>query len=188
MAVRDLRNFDPDVLARLDADMWVAYYHHRFFRLFVLLLQLNYTHFRPSLLLTVRGAYHSAAAAVVFRRTKGNEDTRWVLKHLAQFYELLSVRSVRRFDYQKAAELELAWWLVDRYKTTRAVALAEGMAAVYNVPAVRLRTYGEKRAAAMELLGDYHHDTTVAVDWGRLRQLLGASYAGLHAAVQGNRR
>ena len=184
---RDIRNFSPATFAKLDADMWIAYYHHRFFHLFVLLIRLNYTYLRPSPFLTVRGAYHSALAAVVFRRTKGHEDTKRVLRHLVQFYKLLSTHNIHPFDYQKAAELEMAWWFVDRYpnryKKSRAAALAEGMAAIYGVSPAELKTYGEKRAAAMELLGDYHHDTTAAVDWPELRRLLNESYGALHDVV-----
>lgn len=188
MAAHDIRNFNPDTLARLDADMWVAYYNHRFLTLFALLIRLNYIYFRPSPILTIQGAYHSAMAAVVFRKTKGHEDTERVLAHLVQFYQLMSAHNVSPFDYQKAAELEMAWWFVDRYpkryKTSRAVALAEGMAAIYNVPAAALKAYGQNRASAMELLGDYHHDVTAAVDWQKLRDLLQKAYGSLHAAVQ----
>lgn len=192
MAARDIRNFNPDTFAKLDADMWVAYYNHRFFTLFILLLRLNYIQFRPSLILTARGAYHSAKAAIVFRKTKGHEDTDRVLQHLVWFYKLLSAHSVTGFDYQKAAELELQWWFVDRYperyKVSRATALAEGMAAIYDVPMASLKVYGKNRAAAMELLGDYHHDITAPVNWDRLRNLLKKSYRGLYAAVQSSHK
>jgi hypothetical protein len=82
--------------------------------LFILLLRLNYIYFRPGPVLTIRGAYHSAMAAIVFRKTKGHEDTESVLRHLVQFYKLLSDHSARSIAYQKTAELEMAWWLVDR--------------------------------------------------------------------------
>lgn len=187
MATRDIRKFDPQALAALDADMWIAYYNHQFLRLFLLLLKLNYPHFRPNLVLTLRGAYHSAMAAIIFRKTKGNEDTNATLKHLVRFYKLLSTHNARPFDYQKAAELELKWWFVDRYpdryKTSRATALAEGMATVYSMPISKFKEYGDKRAAAMELLGTYHHDATATVDWDNLRRLLNESYSGLYAAV-----
>jgi len=184
---RDIREFDPKALAAIDADMWVAYYNHRFFRLFVLLLKLNYPHFRPNPAHTLQGAYHSAMAAIVFRRTKGHEDRDTTLKHLERFYELMAAHSVQSFDYKNAAELELKWWLVDRYPerytTSRATALAEGMAVIYNMPATKLEEYGKKRAAAMELLGTYHHDTKAFVDWDMLRKLLSEAYTGLHQAV-----
>lgn len=184
---RDIRHFNPATFAKLDADMWVAYYNHRFFRLFVLLLKLNYTYFRPNLSLTMRGAYHSAVAAIVFRKTKGNEDTEKILHHLTLFYNLLAKNNAYKFDYDKAAGLELEWWLIDRYpnryKQTREEVLARGMATIYNVSASKMKIYGEKRAQAMELLGDYHHDTTTTVDWVRLRVLLKEAYAALHGAV-----
>lgn len=192
MTKRDLRNFDPATFAKLDADMWIAYYNHHFLRLFGLLIKLNYTHFRPSLPLTLRGAYYSAMVAIVFRKTKGNEDSERILAYLVQFYKLLSGHGSHDFDWHKAAKLELKWWLVDRYpgryKISRATALAEGMAAIYNVPASKLTVYGKNRAGAMELLGSYHHDTTARVDWEKLRQLLRRSYEGLHDAVQAGHR
>jgi hypothetical protein len=132
------------------------------------------------MLLTVRGAYHSDMVAMVFRKTKGGEDTQKILTQLSKFYKILSGRNVDPFDYTKAAELELKWWMVDRYpkryRVTRAIALEEGMSTIYNVPASKLAAYGQKRAEAMELLGDYHHDTSAEVDWEKLKQVLRGSY------------
>ena len=188
MRVHDLRRFDPNALAKLDADMWVAYYNHHFARLVWLLFRLNASHFSARPGTTVRAAYHSAMAAIVFRKTKGHEDNERVLRHLVAFYRLLSEQNVRPFDFQKAAELELAGWLVDRYPekypTTRAAALAEGMAVIYQIPPTKLYNYGAKRAAAMELLGAYHYDTDAKVDWPKLRSLLEESYQALYDAVQ----
>jgi hypothetical protein len=190
MARRNLRNFDPSVFATLDADMWIVYYNHQFLRLFILLLKLNYTYFKPNPILTLQGAYNSAMAAMVFRKTKGAEDNERVLKYLTQFYSLLSGHTVDAFNYREAAEFEMKWWFVDRYpsryKISRASALADSMAAIYNVPTSRLATYGQKRAEAMELLGQYHHDTAAKVNWGKLRQLLQESYEGLYEAVNQN--
>ncbi|HEY8998740.1 MAG TPA: hypothetical protein VIM53_00275 [Candidatus Saccharimonadales bacterium] len=188
MKSHDLRRLDPHALAQLDADMWVAYYNHRFARLAWLLFKLNRSHFAPNVFTMFRAAYHSAMSAIIFRKTKGHEENDKVLKHLILFYKLLSAQNVESFDYRRAAELELAWWMVDRYperyKTTRAVALAEGMAAIYGVAPEHLRVYGEKRAAAMELLGAYHYDVNTQVDWPKLRHLLEESYEALRSAVQ----
>lgn len=184
--VRTRRPLNPDYLAQLDADMWLAYYNHRFLKLFLLLLKLNYSLFRPNIVTTLRGAFHSALAAVVFRKTKGHEDTARILKHLTSFYKLLS-GYMHPFDYAHAAKLELAWWLIDRYpsqyKQSRAAALAETMAVIYNLPTDKLKAYGEKRASAMELLGDYHHDTHATVNWRLLRKLLRESYRALQESV-----
>jgi hypothetical protein len=187
MTSRDIRQFNPELLAKLDADMWMAYYNHRFLHLFTLLLKLNYVHFRPSIFLTIRGAYHSAMAAIVFRKTKGHEDRKRVLTHHLRFYELLAAHTTHAFDFKKAAELELEWWFVDRYPDryhkTRADALAAGMAVIYDTPATSLAAYGQARAEAMELLGDYHHDTAVLVEWPQLRRLLLKAYRALYEAV-----
>ena len=187
MAKRDIRNFNPNIFAKLEADMWIAYYNHKFLSLFVLLFRLSYSHFHPNPFTTVSGAYHTARAAMVFRMTRGNEDRQKILKHLTKFYRLLSDRNEASFNYQKAAELELEWWLVDRYpkryEKTRAVALSETMAAVYSAPADKLTVYGEKRAAAMELLGDFHRDPKSKVEWVKLRKLLQDSFRALHNEV-----
>lgn len=188
MKSHDLRRIDPHALAQLDADMWVTYYNHRFARLGWLLFKLNRSHFWPDVFTTLRAAYHSTMAAIVFRKTKGHEENDRVLKHLAIFYRLLSAHNAQAFDYRRAAELELEWWMVDRYperyQTSRASALAAGMAVIYGIEPRRLRIYGEKRATAMELLGAYHYDTRTEVDWPKLRQLLEESYEALCGAVQ----
>lgn len=184
---RDIRNFDPEQFAHLDTAMWQAYYKHDFIKLFVLLIKLCYTYCKPNLLLTLLTAYHSAQAAIVFRRTKGEEDLETVLQHLTKFYQLLAKHNVHRFNYEKAAEAELEWWMVDRYPNrynkTRAEALAKGMSAIYNVPVDEIEIYGKKREAAMLLIGRHHHDVSHIPDWHKIEALLNEAYVNLHSAV-----
>lgn len=174
---------DPDNLAALEADMWVAYYSHHFLKLGWLLFLLNKSHFWPHPVMLFKAAYYSAMAAVVFRKTKGHENEDRVIKYLELYYKALSDFSTQPFDYKKTAQLEYVWWMIDRYptryKTTRADGLAAAMAVMYKLPPQKLRVYGQKRAEAMELLGDYHHDTEAAVDWPLLRRLLHESYHAL---------
>ena len=54
----------------------------------------------------------------------------------------------------------------------------------YNVAPTKLKAYGEKRAQAMELLGDYHHDVSATVDWQKLRKLLGELYRAMYEAIK----
>jgi hypothetical protein len=68
---------------------------------------------------------------------------------------------------------------------SRAEALAAAMAVIYNVKPEDLKKYGQKRADAMILIGDYHHDTkNFEPDWQRMESLLRESYTGLRDAVQ----
>ncbi len=84
---RDLRSFQPQQFAKVDTAMWQAYYKHNFFKLFVLLIKLRYSYCKPNPILTLHTAYHSASAAIVFRKTKGNED----LENIAAFNQVLRI-------------------------------------------------------------------------------------------------
>jgi hypothetical protein len=138
--------------------------------------------------LTLFGAYYTTRAAVVFRLTKGHENKQKTAKYLERYFKLISNHSVQPFDYQKVAELELAWWMVDRYpdryKTKRSTAITASMAAMVQLSPGRLQKYGENRAAAMELLGKYHEDTSTKVDWQSLHDYLKAAYQALYVAIQ----
>jgi hypothetical protein len=188
MLTVDYRKFDPDAYAQIEADTWVAYYHHNFFRMFKLMLRLNYLLFRPSYRLALLGAYHTTRAAIVFRLTKGHEDNAKVLKHLTRFFKLISNYSIQPFDYKKTAEQELLWWMIDRYpgryKESRAEIITAAMATMCRIEPEKLRNYGKKRSAAMDLIGDYHHNTSAKVDWPKIDKLLHEAYRSLHDATQ----
>lgn len=156
MKKTDLAQFDYQKMAQLDSDMWRAYYNHQFFKLFLLLIQLMKTQFRFNWFITLRLAYYSGVAAAYYRikKHKGVKNDR-VYSKLIKFYELISKNSVETFDYAKAAELELAWWDIHRRSYTNnkelEQSLADGMAAIYNVPVSKLSEYAYYRAEAMIL-------------------------------------
>lgn len=138
-------------------------------------------------------AYYAAAAAIIFRKTKGHEtdeSNQRILRLLERFYNLVERHSVQSFDAHETAQLELNWWYIDRYPDRytkrRAEAFAEYKASFYGIAPTLLREYGEKRAAGMELLADYHHDTTYVVDWTKMERLLCESYRSLHDVLQAN--
>lgn len=138
-------------------------------------------------MLTILTAYHSAQAAIIFRKTKHHENLPAVEHHLEQFYSMLSGHDIRPFDYIKAAKKELEWWMVDRYperySEDRATALAAGMAVIYQMDAAALQVYGTKRADAMMRLGRHHDDKSVVPNWAEIDALLAEAYEGLHKAV-----
>lgn len=185
----DLRQFDYKRMAKLDADMWRAYYNHQFLKLFLQLIQLLKTQFGFSWFITVRLAYYSAGAAAYYRtkKHKGVDNTR-VFKNLAKFYGLIAKHSVKPFDYAKAAELELAWWDVHRksYATNPELerSLANGAAVIYNVPAKKLHEYAHYRAEAMILPRHEGDEQSEPVDWQKLTEHLVKAWGSLHAAVQ----
>jgi hypothetical protein len=189
MAKTDIKNFDPEKVGQLDADMWRAYYNHQFFKLFSQLLALIKYQLGLNWFLTIRLAYYSAWAAADYRihKHKGVNNER-VLKNLSKFYGLISQHNAEPFDYQKAAELELAWWDVHRKSYTNNPALeqslADAAAAIYNVDTASLRDYAHYRAEAMILPRHEGDGADNRTDWQKITELTIKSWQALHAAVQ----
>lgn len=185
----NLAHFDASRIAALDAAMWRSYYNHRFILLFLQLIQLLKVQFGFSWPTTLRLAYHAGWAAAYYRINKHRSvDNTRVLKNLTKFYQLIAARATRPFDYQKAAELELAWWDIHRGSTTNNEALeqslADGAAAIYNVAPDRLTAYAHYRAEAMILPrheGDATHDTPT--DWPKITTMLEIAWHALHATI-----
>src|SRR5919199_1566693 len=160
----DIRSFDPDEVARLETQMWRSYYARRRARLFLQLGELLREQYRFPYWQSQRVAYHAARAAFVFK--DGHS----------------------RADYERAARLELEWWIVHRERRQHqpgdlARALADSAAEIYQVPAARLAEHARLRAEAMTI-----RDSTAAAggvseaDWARIDQLLHQSWRSLHQA------
>ncbi len=134
----------------------------------------------------IQAAWYSAFAAIDFRINKDKENQERLLKRLTCFFKIMSKYSADAFDYNKAAELELRWWLVDRYPgrytTSREDALAEAMGVVYRVKPRSLEKYAQYRRAAM-VLYDKAEDEHKQVDWKEIGSLLKMSFQSLHVAV-----
>ncbi|HEU5004668.1 MAG TPA: hypothetical protein VFT49_01100 [Candidatus Saccharimonadales bacterium] len=188
MAKANLRRFDWEKVAHLDAQMWRSYYNHRFFKMFLQLIQLMRTQLRTNWVATLKLAYYAAAAATDYRLKKGRENYQKTLKNLTKFYKAISDNCTEPFDYKKAAELELEWWDIHRYpekyKKTLEASLAESAAAIYNVPASGLKTYAKYRAAAMMLPnheGDWQENPP---DWNEVERLLIISWRSGYKVIQ----
>lgn len=185
----DLKKFDYLQVAKLDADMWRAYYNHHFIKLFILPVTLLKIRTGLSIFLSTRVAYYSVWAAAYYRlyKHKGVNNAR-VLKNLTKFYKIVSDHSVQPFNYAKAAELELAWWDVHRtlYKNSKKLeqSLADAAAVVYNLPASRLQKYAHFRAQAMILPRHEGDKQLIPTDWDKVVHLLNKSWQALHSAVQ----
>ncbi|MFL6230625.1 MAG: hypothetical protein ACJ741_17780 [Pyrinomonadaceae bacterium] len=186
----DLRRFDPDEVARLETEMWHSYYSRVRLKLYrqlgeLLRKQYGFTYWKSQ-----EVAYHAARAAFVFKDGRGRGDYERALPDLVKFYEALREASHSDFDVQRAAQLELEWWIVHRERARRPPgdldrALALLAAEVYHVPAERLAEHARLRAEAMRI----RDDKALAVggvteaDWARIDTLLHASWQSLHSAV-----
>jgi hypothetical protein len=185
----DIRDFDPDEVARLDTAMWRSYYSRERIRLFreateLLEKQYHLPFWRRQLV-----AYYAASSAFVFKDGKSRIDYEKALPNLRNFYSEISKISIDEFDAERAAQLELEWWIIHRERAKHspddlAKSLAEAAAAVYYIPARHLMEYGDLRARAMKIRDEQAAAGGVSEeDWQMIDDLLHRSWRSLHTAV-----
>lgn len=185
----DIREFDPDEVARLDTAMWRSYYSRERLWLFrelteLLEKQYHFPFWRRQLV-----AYYAAKGAFVFKDGKSREDYLKALPDVEKFYEQIRDVSTTDFDARRAAELEVEWWIVHRERKQHqpgdlSRALAETAAVVYNIPPESFKEHADLRAEAMDIR-DTHAGTggVSEEDWQRIDELLHRSWRSFHAAV-----
>jgi hypothetical protein len=187
----DIREFDPDEVARLETAMWRSYYDRRRLPLFgrlVALLQGQF-HLQPLRAVTLAGL--AARAAAVFQVGSSHADYRRALPYLERYYAGIRAVSEVPFDPRRAAELELDWWIVHREVDDHPpgdleAALADLAAELYQVPAERCWTHAARRAEAMTIR-DRTSRRAVGVtgdDWDRIEAVLWVSWKALADEVR----
>jgi len=185
-----LREFDADEVARLETAMWRSYYEKAQVRLFKQLSELLRTQYDMPLIRSNQVAYYAASAAFVFKKGKQRSDYEEALPDLVKFYQSLRNMSDIPFDVDRAARLELEWWIIHRERARHppgdlAHALAELQAEIYRIPIERLLEHGRLRAEAMTIR-DTKADTggVTEADWAKIDELLHQSWRSLAAAVK----
>jgi len=185
-----LREFNPDEVARLETAMWRSYYERQRVRLFNQLSELLRTQYNMPLIRSNRVAYYAANAAFVFQKGKQRSDYEKALPDLVKFYESIRQTSDLPFDVNRAARLELEWWIIHRERGKHRSgeldrALAELQAEIYHAPVDRLMEHGRLRAEAMTIRDTKAETGGVAEqDWARIDDLLHSSWRSLAAAVK----
>ena len=185
-----LRDFDADEVARLETAMWRSYYNKQELRLFNQLAELLRSQYSMPLIRSNRVAYHAAKAAFVFKKGKQRSDYEKALPDLVDFYTSLRAVSDIPFDVNRAARLELEWWIVHRERAKHAEgdlarALAELQAELYHVPVERLMEHGRLRADAMTIRDTKAEAGGVSEeDWKKIDELLRSSWRSPSAAVK----
>jgi hypothetical protein len=184
-----LREFDADEVARLDTAMWRSYYSRQRARLYGQLTELLRTQYRLPFWRSNAVAYRAAKAAFVFKDGHSRADYERALPDLVSFYDSIRSVSDTDFDPERAAKLELEWWIVHRERKQHAPgdlerALASLAAELYRVPAERLAEHARLRAEAMEIRDTKAEQGGVdEEDWKRIDELLHQSWRSLHAAI-----
>jgi hypothetical protein len=185
----DIRRFDPDEIGRLETAMWRSYYDREQVRLFNQLANLMRKQYDMPLFRSNAVAYQAAKAAFVFKDGRSRADYEKALPNLVNFYAAIRTMSNTPFDVDRAARLELEWWIIHREREKHAPedlvrALAELPAEIYRVPAERLMEHARLRAEAMLLRDDKAEAGGMAEqDWAKIEELLRASWQSLWKAV-----
>jgi hypothetical protein len=185
-----LREFDADEVARLETAMWRSYYEKERVQLFNQLSELLRTQYDMPLIRSNQVAYYAANAVFVFQKGKQRSDYEKALPDLIKFYQSLRNMSDIPFDVDRAARLELEWWIIHRERANHPPgdleqALAELQAEIYRIPIERLQQHGRLRAEAMTIR-DTKADAggVTEADWAKIDELLHQSWRSLAAAVK----
>lgn len=185
---RDLRQFDPVAVAKLETTMWRSYYGGERAALFLELAKMLRTQCQFPWLRSYLGAYHGTLAAFSFKKGQQRADYEKALPALQDYFGMIKNTGKVDFDVRRAAALELEWWIVHRDWTRHPPgalghACAEATAFVYRIPVDSILAHGQLRAQAM-ILRDARADTgkVTEADWTNIEALLQRSYQTLRRA------
>lgn len=185
-----MREFDPDEVARLETAMWRSYYEKQRVQLFNQLAELLRTQYHMTPIRSNQVAYYGANAAFVFKKGGQRSDYEKALPDLVKFYGAIRKMSDIPFDVDRAARLELEWWIIHRQRAQHGPgdlekALADLQAEIYRVPVDRLMEHGRLRAEAMTIRDTKAERGGVTdADWARINELLKESWRSLAKAVK----
>ena len=184
-----MRSFDPDEVARLETGMWKSYYSRERLKLYNQLTELLRTQYNLPFVRSNAVAYQASRAAFVFKDGHNRGEYERALPYLVKFYRSVRAVSDVPFDVDRAARLELEWWIIHRERASHAPgdldrALADLPAELYGVPAERLMEHARLRAEAMTIRDTKADQGGVTeADWAKIDELLHASWKSLYKAV-----
>jgi len=184
-----LRSFDSDEVARLETAMWRSYYSKQQVKLYNQMTELLRTQYNFPFIRSNTVAYQAARAAFVFKEGHNRQEYERALPYLISFYK--SVRTVGDipFAVDRAAHLELEWWIIHRQRAEHKPedlpnALAELSAEIYQMPAERFAEHARLRAEAMTIRDTKAESGGVTeADWRRIDELLHESWRALKNVV-----
>src|SRR5262245_32561206 len=100
--------------------MWRSYYAKQRLKLFNELALLLRQQYDLPLVRSYVVAYHAAKAAFVFKDGAGRADYERALPDLLAYYGAIRKVSQTPFDVDRAARMELEWWIVHRERKKHA--------------------------------------------------------------------
>jgi hypothetical protein len=184
-----MRRFDANEVGRLEAAMWRSYYQKQEVRLFRQMTELLRTQYNLPFIRSNKVAYNAARAAFVFKGGHNRGEYEKALPYLVDFYSAIHRVSDIDFDVDRAARLELEWWIIHRERKSHAKgdlerALAELAAELYGVPPEQMTEHARLRAEAMTIRDTKADEGGVTQeDWKKIEELLRSSWLSLYEAV-----
>lgn len=187
-----MRQFDSNEVARLETAMWRSYYSRQRAKLFGEAAELLRTQYRLPFWRSNTVAFRAAKAAFVFKDGHNRAEYERALPDLQKFYTSIREVSDTPFDVDKAAKLELEWWIIHRERAQHDPAdldraLAELQAEIFHVPVDKLMEHAHLRAEAMHIRDEKAAQGGVTEeDWRKIEELLRSSWSSLLSAVNNN--
>ncbi|QRM35370.1 hypothetical protein [Microvirga sp. VF16] len=181
----DLRRFDPIAVGAAEAELWRAYYDHRYATLAMRLVLFNRTQYGFSLADSLRSGLSAMRAAQRFQISQSRDEAMAALPALIDHFAVIRQATHARFDPVEAARLELDWWQARRENVGvagYASLIAAATAYVYEIAPGSLAAYARLRAEAMDLR-DTRADRIREDDWQTIADRLMRAYQALHAAT-----
>jgi hypothetical protein len=150
----DLARFEPRKLAHFETENYIAYYHKRWLRLLGVSIAMVKEAYQLSLLQAAYGAYLVARAEMAAAPFPNNDIPR-AEAYIRRFFRFLKGIYPLDFDVEKAARLEVNWWVVHRRlfadeKNQELIqALVGAGAAFFGIPEGQLQAAAARRAQGM---------------------------------------
>ena len=111
-------DFDPDMMARLEASGWKAYYDRKWLKALMLMLRLDQEQMHIPFPRSVMAAGYVIQASIAFAPADNAAALEQVRACLRQFYALVAEANDAEFDPDQVGDLELDYWLVHRKLAT----------------------------------------------------------------------
>ena len=183
----DIREFDPVAIARLETEMWKAYYERRKLKLFRLLAQTLREQFHAPYWKSWRIAAKATQAALTFQRGSSRKEYELALPYLESYYQQIKHLAGEDFSVSSVAQRELEWWIIRREREehppedwVREISLKA--AEIYKVPQEHTLKHAQLRVEAM-LIRDQRGGEIRLKDWENIETVLIKSWTALYERV-----
>jgi hypothetical protein len=182
--------FDPVKVGQYETANWVAYYQRRWLTLLRVSEGLVRESFRLSLPQAIYGAYLVGRAE--FAAAPADNDIAKAERFMRRFYTMIKRAHHAKYDVERAAHLEVQWWVVHRELFAQEgnerliAALQDLYAEVFQTDRERVRGAAERRAQAMLYSDQWVQQGAKAGSMliGQVEAALIASYTVLKEALQ----